>query len=97
MEVSMEKTSLEKTIFNLFNRDFNEELTDDQEEELEELFSETVSIYGWKETFNAIEHYMYLSCVDGFSANNFALWFSFYRCSEVGDIYNPYRFLGYLY
>lgn len=89
--------NIEDTVNYLFDRDFNEEITDEQEDELDKCFNEAISKYGWDKTFEAIDSYMRLKCLDGNEATNFALWFSFYRCSEAGKINEPYRFLGYLY
>ena len=76
---------------NAINSAFNNEeikTNDTDEYKLQNIYNATIEKYGWDKTFAAIDNYMRSNCMDGFSANNFALWFSFYRCSEVEKIKN---------
>lgn len=87
---------LSDTIEYLFNRPWDENLSDDEIDALDDKFSETVDIYGWENTLNAILDFMYSNCVDGESACNFAHMFWGYGAYTY-SVNKPYEFLGYLY
>ncbi|MBQ7502555.1 hypothetical protein IJT93_07560 [bacterium] len=88
---------LKNLIFYLFNRRWDEDLTDGEEEKLQNIYENTISDYGWKRVFKEIDNYMRSSCPDGESACNFAHLYWGYNCADFKDIDNPVRFLGFIY
>lgn len=93
----MSTQSLKEVIDYLFNRRWDEELSDENEESLQEMFDHAIENYGWKQVFEAIDIYMRTTCITSDSTVNFANLFWGYTCANPRKIPEPYRFLGYLY
>ena len=93
----MSKQSLREVIDYLFNRRWDEELSDEKEERLHDMFDNMVADYGWEQVFEAMDIYMRTICLTGESTVNFANLFWEYTCVNPRKIPEPYRFLGYLY
>ncbi len=93
----MNKSELYREIIFLFNRPWDEELTDEKEEELQERYDNLVNDYGWNLVFESIDKYLRSECLDGDSACNFAHMYWGYNCYSPKKVDSPYAFLGYLY
>lgn len=93
----MDKSELYDNISFLFNRHWDEELTDEEEEMLQDKYDILVNNQGWESVFCAIDHYMRSECLTGDAACNFAHLFWGYTCANPRKIPEPYSFLGYLY
>lgn len=89
--------SLRKEIDYLFNRRWDEELSNEKEESLQDIFDNTIENYGWEQVFENIDIYMRSTCLTGESTANFVNLFWEYTCENPRKIFEPYRFLGYLY
>ena len=81
----------------LFHRKWAEELSDEEEEKLQDMFDNAIDEYGWEQVFDVIDNYMRTSCPTGESIVNFAHLFWNYTCVNPRKIPDPYPFLGYLY
>ncbi|ORX86956.1 hypothetical protein BCR32DRAFT_324677 [Anaeromyces robustus] len=93
----MSNQALKEVIDSLFNRRWDDELSDEEEEKFQNLYDSTVEKYGWEQMFSAIDQYMRGSCLTSDTTINFANLFWNYNCEISRKIPNPYRFLGYLY
>ena len=93
----MEKSALYDNIIYLFNRHWDDELSDEEEEQLQEKYDNLVNEYGWEVVFEAINRFMRTECLDGESACNFAHMYWGYNCYDPKSIVCPYSFLGYLF
>lgn len=93
----MNKSKLYNDINFLFNRYWDEELTDEEDDMLQEKYDKLVNEYGWEAVFEAIDKYMRTECLDGYSACNFAHMYWIYNCYGFKKIAFPNSFLGYLF
>lgn len=80
----------------LFDRYWDEELTEEQEDALQATADELVVSYGWETVFAAVENYLHEYCLTPESVINFANNYWGYYWDDK-PIANPHRFLGYLY
>ena len=87
---------LQQDINYLFNRDYQEELTDEQEDELAEYAKNIIKKYTWKKVFKCASEYLYNNCKTPEEVMNFAYWYNGYGWAKR-KISNPYKFLGYFY
>ena len=93
----MDKSELYDNIYFLFNRHWDEELTDEEEDMLQEKYDKLVHECGWGSVFEAINKYMRTECLNGDTACNFAHMYWGYNCYSPKSIDFPYSFLGYLF
>lgn len=93
----MSDQNLRDMINYLFNRKWDEELSDEEEEKLQNMYDSTIEKFGWEQVFAVIDEYMRFCCLTSESTINFANLFWGYNCANPHKISNPYRFLGYLY
>ena len=93
----MSDRNLKETTEHLFDRRWDEDLSDEEEEGLQDMFDDAIEKYGWEQVFDAIDQYMRTSCLTSESTVNFANLFWGYTCVNFRKISEPYRFLGYLY
>ena len=80
----------------LFNRAYEEELTEEQEEALYDRAHQQIIDYGWDKTFESWKAYLFKNCTTPESVINFANLFWCYCCCDY-IIQDPYHFLGYMY
>ena len=80
----------------LFNRSYDEELTNAEEDALEEYAENVISEYDWRDTFSAWDQYLKTHCTTPESVINYANLFWWYG-GQDHIIPDPYDFLGYLY
>ena len=92
----MNDEKLTRTITHLFNRNWDEELTEDQEDALQDAADNLVAEYGWNAVYKAAIQYLHHDCPTPESVVNFALLYWDYRWGEK-DIPDPYQFLAYFY
>lgn len=93
----MSKQGLETVIDFLFNRRWDEELSDKKTEGFQDIFDKAIENYGWEQVFKTINLYIRFNCLTGESIANFVNLFWEYTCKSPRKISEPYRFLGYLY
>ena len=93
----MKESALYDSIIYLFNRHWDEEITDEEEEKLQEKYDKLVNECGWEVVFEEINKYMRRECLDGNSACNFAHMYWGYNCYSHKSISCPNSFLGYLF
>jgi hypothetical protein len=91
----MEKSISEITEY-LFNRDYDEELTDEEDEALWDVAKQQIKDFGWENTFESWKEYLFSKCITPESVVNFANLFWCYCLGEY-VIADPYNFLGYMY
>ena len=92
----MEEETLNSETASLFNRSFDEELTDAEETALFDHSNALINKFGWKTIFNSWNNYLHKHCVTPESVINFANWFWFYEGHEH-PIPNPHQFIAYFY
>jgi len=93
----MSDQALKEVIYSLFNRRWDDDLSDEEEERFQNLYDSTVEKYGWEQVFDVIDQYMRDSCLTSQTIVNFVNLFWEYNCETPRKISDPYRFLGYLY
>ncbi|WP_405379837.1 hypothetical protein [Phascolarctobacterium sp.] len=93
----MDEEKLQITTNYLFNRDYAEETTEEQDEALQQTAKEQIAAYGWEATFKSWYRYLLNNCQTPEEAINFAHLFWCYGGAEGLLPNNPYQFLGYLY
>ena len=79
-----------------FNRSFDQDLSTEEEEALEEYAAQIISDYGWPDTFASWNHYLRCNCKTPDASINFANLFWWFGGQEH-IVPDPYDFLGYLY
>lgn len=80
----------------LFNRLYDVDLPEEDDEALLERAHQQVIDYGWEKTFNSWKQYLFTKCLSPESVINFAhLFWCYDGCEYV--IPDPYNFLGYMY
>lgn len=92
----MNNKDIESIIEHLFNRKWDEDLTDEEEEKLENEAETLVGKCSWKSIYAAVSAYMHNNCKTPESAINFACLYWGYGWQDY-PLPDPYRFLGYLY
>ena len=80
----------------LFDRSFEDDLSNDEEDALIERADSIISSYDWRDTFAAWSQYLHENCTTPESVINFANLFWWYGGQDHA-IPDPYDFLGYLY
>jgi len=80
----------------LFNRSYDEELTNAEEDALEEYAENVISEYDWRDTFSAWDQYLKTHCTTPESVINYANLFWWYG-GQDHPIPEPHKFLGYFY
>ena len=80
----------------LFNRPYDEELTDEQDEALLDRAQQQIIDYGWDKTFASWRQYLFSNCTTPEAVINFAHLFWSYGGYEY-IIPDPYNFLVYMY
>jgi len=80
----------------LFDRPFDVDSTEEQDEELMSRANQQIVDFGWIETFESWKRFLTQRCISPESVINFANHFWFYDgCEYV--IPDPYGFLAYMY
>ena len=87
---------LHQAIKYLFDRNCDEEMTEDEEDALQKVADDLVAEHGWEAVYAAANVHLHQCCVSPESVINFAVLFWDYRWSE-NPIPNPYEFLAYFY
>ena len=88
--------SIPETIEYLFNRYWDEELTEEEETALEQVADDLVSEFGWKDVYSEAMNYLHQECPTPESVINFAHLYWIYMWHEI-PIPDPYAFLAYFY
>ncbi len=92
----MTENHLPETIKYLFNRYWDEDLSDEEQDALEQCAENTVATYGWSAVFEAAFHYLTSACTKPEDVINFAHLYWIYDWYQW-PIKDPYSFLGYFY
>ena len=92
----MENTKLTEMINYLFSRYWDEDLSDDEIDKLEQDADDLVAEFGWPDVYNAAVNYLHTECLTPESVINFASNYWNYGWYE-NPIPDPHRFLGYFY
>lgn len=92
----IDKDKLTKETEYLFNRDFNDELTEEESEALEDRAHNLIKTYGWPKVFEAWDNYLHEKCITPEAAVNFANLFWWYG-GQDHPIPEPHKFLAYFY
>ena len=80
----------------LFDRPYDEELPDEEQDALDDLAEKQIEVFGWRTTFSDWMRFLTQRCTSPESAINFAhLFWGYNGCEHPID--NPYKFLGYFY
>ena len=80
----------------LFGRPYDEDLSDEEQEQLDELSEKQIETFGWKATFEDWMRFLTQRCASPESAINFAhLFWGYDGCAHPID--DPHKFLGYFY
>ena len=80
----------------LYNRYWDEELSEDDQYKLEDYAEKIIKKYGWAKVYDVACHYLYTHCTSPESVINFAHLYWIYGWHEY-SISKPYKFLGYFY
>lgn len=72
-----------QTVKYLFDRDCEEEMTEDEEDALQKVADDLVAEYGWNEVFSEADKYLRQFCISPESVINFAVLFWDYRWYET--------------
>lgn len=92
----MSNTELQSKIEYLFNRYWDEELSEEAEDALDELATSVISEFGWPNVYHALTDYLYQNCHTPEEAINAAC--NFWNCRWAEQIIpNPYVFLSFFY
>ena len=92
----MKHNDINSTILFLFNRYWDDDLTEEQETELDNEAESAINTYGWNTVFAAANSYLRDNCKSPESVINFAHHYWIYGWYKK-DIPNPYDFLSYFY
>ena len=92
----MNDTDLTKPIEHLFDRPWDEDLSEEEEDALDQAADALVSEYGWENVFPAAVAFLHTRCQTPEQAVNFACNYWNYGWYEL-PVPDPHRFLGYLY
>lgn len=85
-----------QTVKYLFDRDCEEEMTEDEEDVLQKVADDLVAEYGWNNVFSEADKYLRQFCISPEAVINFAVLFWDYGWYE-NPIPDPYHFLAYFY
>ena len=89
-----------KELFNkikyLFDRYWDEDLSDDEEDKLYSIADDMLTDYEWTQVFSTASEYLHNECKSPEDVINFAHFYWIYGWYE-NAIEDPYKFLGYLY
>ena len=88
--------SIDRIIEYLFNRDWEEDLTEEQTISLQTSADNLIAKRGWKNVFESAVDYLHTKCVTPESVINFAHRFFQLFWNEL-PIPNPHEFLAYFY
>ena len=91
----LQETIAKKTEY-LFNRSYDDDLSDEQEDALLDYVSEQINTYGWQDTFNSWLQYLYHNCTTAEGAMNFANLFWWFG-GQDHIIPEPHKFIAYFY
>ena len=80
----------------LFDRDCDEEMTEEEEDAIQKVADDLVTEYGWDEVFSETDQYLRRFCTSPETVINFAVLFWYYMWYE-NPLPDPYRFLAYFY
>ena len=80
----------------LFDRDCDEEMTEEEEDAIQKVADDLVAEYGWDEVFSETDQYLRRFCTSPETVINFAVLFWNYMWYE-NPLPDPYRFLAYFY
>ncbi|MBQ1809508.1 MAG: hypothetical protein II016_00040, partial [Erysipelotrichaceae bacterium] len=92
----MNNIDLYKKIEYLFNRYWDEDLPDEDQDKLEQYADELVAEYGWDKVYENAVLYLHTNCRTPESAVNFANNYWTYGWYE-NPIPDPHKFLAYFY
>lgn len=92
----MSNTTLNDRIHYLFDRYWDEDLSDEEIDQLEQDAEDLVSEYGWDKVYPATVEYLHTNCLTPEQVVNFASNFWTYGWHE-NPIPEPHKFLGYFY
>lgn len=87
---------LQSKIKHLFECDWDEDLTEEQEDSYDDEADAIINTYGWDIVFEAANSYLRNNCKDPENVINFAHLYWIYGWHN-NDIPNPYNFLAYFY
>ena len=87
---------IDKQTFWLFNRQYDDNTTEEQDNKILALADRQISAFGWDETFKSWKKYLFTECKTPESAINFANLFWSYG-GQDHPVSEPYEFLGYFY
>lgn len=79
---------LQRTIKYLFDRNCDDEMSEDEEDALQKVADDLVAEHGWNAVFSAANEYLHQHCITPESAINFAILYWDYRWYE-NPISNP--------
>ena len=91
----MENEQLKLKTEYLFNRVWDEEISDEASEEYLDKANELIAEYGWPKVFEAWNNYLHEKCISPDSVVNFANLYWTY-CGDLYSIPEPHKFLGYM-
>ena len=92
----MNSKELYDKITYLFNRYWDEDLSDEEQDGLEQEADDLVKEIGWRDVYKAAVEYLHRECLTPGSAVNFACNYWTYGWYN-NPIPDPHRFLGYFY
>ena len=88
--------NLNRTIEYLFDRQWDEDLSEAEEQQLDDVAEALLTEYDWEDVFKAAFEYLKTSCSSPEEVINFAILYWDYGWYEY-PIKKPHDFLGYLY
>ena len=80
----MSEQNLKNIINYLFNRYWDEELTENEEDKIDEVAKSVISEYGWSRVYKALTDYLYQNCHTPEEAINAAC--NFWNCRWSNQI-----------
>ena len=92
----MKIDTLHSEIEYLFNRCWDEDLSDEDQDELEKAADNLVIEYGWNAVYSAAVNYLHTICITPEAVINFASNYWTYGWQD-NPIPDPHHFLGYFY
>jgi hypothetical protein len=96
----MEEKAMSNKIYGkieyLFDRDWDEDLSDEDQDKLEQAADDLVAEYGWDEVYENAVNYLHKKCTTPESVVNFASNYWTYGWYN-NPIPNPHKFLAYFY
>ena len=79
----------------LFNRDWEEDLPDEEAEAVDDRAANLIALYGWQRVFEAWNDYLHTKCTTPEAVINFASLYWRYL-GEQHPIPEPHKFLAYM-